>query len=171
MSKFFNLHGLLRLANLDSPMFITLCCFINAILTFAYNQYHACCYYKREFQKYKPPSWRNLKANDSATIGRRIDFIEDVIKHEQEMVHSNVCLKEKFLDRALRKSDEWLMQHKLLNAHFERQMIQRDKQLWNNFSSNKQRLLNIVYTCVNNHIPTSAIHNYRKAVCYYLFLW
>ena len=76
----------------------------------------------------------------------------------------NLDPKTLWLNRHVRKQTPWLMNHVLLNNHINNLFALKERDLWQKFTSNKTRLLNIVYTCVNKHIPHAAIAGYRKAV-------
>ena len=149
------------MTKLDFPFFFALVIFINNILNFAFNTYR-----KLRDKQDDPPhiQFRNSKAEDPSTLSRRVNQIDENFIIHQDNVKKGICIKSKWLDRHLRQGSEWLTEHVGLNKFFEKKSNEKEKKLWQQFASNRQRLINIVYTCVNNHIPDNKISEYRKAV-------
>ena len=167
MSFYFESQSIYELVcGLPVPIFLTLCIFINNILRFAYNTYHSCTILKREKQNWEQNNrqYRNNNAQCQSTISRRLDLIDKHFDEEQEYVDNAVCLRSQYLNRAIRQQSEWFVNHELLNKTKNDEFVKREKEYWSNFKNNPQRLINIVYTCVNSYLPTRAIEAYRKAV-------
>ena len=116
------------------------------------------------------PRWQNTDTNDASTISRRLDYLDSVFEDEQDNVSQNVCLIDKWFSRQLRQKKSWLVNHADLNKWIDKLFIVKSQELWNKFVNQKTRLLNVVYTCVNNHIPFRSMQNYRKAVSLVFYL-
>ena len=130
---------------------------------------HTCQELKRQKHKWEPKTrskYRNENAIDPTTISRRLDNFEEDLKEEQNHVHKQVCMKTKFVDRAIVRKEPWFMNHKMLNNMIEKKYLQRETAAWNNYINNPQRLINIVYTCVNGYLSYNAMQSYRIAVRY-----
>ena len=147
-------------------MFITLCVFINHVLRSGYTSQHSLLYYKRKNKQSTTTTtkYTQKEAESPATIGRHVDNIDQNFKDEQKTIHGSICIKSKWLNRQIRKQAIWLINHTLLNQLKEKEFVARQKELWENFANNKQRLINILYTSINSHIPTNALRKYRAAV-------
>ena len=151
---------------MDIDFFIDITCFIKNILRFAHNQYKSpqSSTTASSSNEFAIKKWINNDAIDASTISRRVDFVDDFFKEQQKHVHSSIDIKSKWLDRQIRIQAPWLMQHKLLLAKRESEFQQREKEYWNQYKWNPQRLLNVVYASINCHLSARAIFNYRKAV-------
>ena len=165
MSHFFTRNSVLNLTKLGLQLFITLCIFINFILRFGYNTHHNLCKYKRK-ANHKPTTITKyrVKAQHKATVSRHVDNMDLHFEIEQKTCTQSTCMKTVWLNRQIRQKAPWLMDHILLNDLKKNEFVAREKELWNQFANNKQRLLNILYTSINSHIPQNAIRKYRSAV-------
>ena len=174
MSYFFNAEGIQKLAWLDIDIFVYIAQFIGNILRYAHNQYKSPksiqASDKDNENQFKLKSWLNHDADNPSTISRRVTFVDDFFIEQQKHVASSIDIRSKWLDRQIRLKAEWLIHHKLLNDKQEIEFQAREKEFWRQYTYNPQRLLNVVYTSINNHLTTRAILNYRKAVRAFEFL-
>ena len=135
------------------------------ILRFGYNTHHNLSRYKRALQKTPTTTTKyRVEAQHKATLSRHVDNIDLFFEDEKKTVQQAVCMKTLWLNRQIRRKAPWLMDHQLLNAMKKNEFVAREKELWHKFANNKQRLLNILYTSINSHIPQNAIRKYRAAV-------
>lgn len=169
LSFFLTIDGLIRLSMIDFSLFILLITFIHNILKFGYNQYRNLQKWKqkRDGHGQEAPIYhvRNKNAYKSSTIYSRLDYFDLWWNYQQTLVNSSICIRSKWFERQLHRKEEWLINNEALNQYIESLFISREKMLWSKFSNNRQRLINIVYTCVNKHIPYRCMDHYRKAVC------
>ena len=151
---------------MDFNFFIDITNFVKNILRFGHNQYKSpqSSTTTSSSNEFTIKKWINHDASDASTISRRVDFVDEFFTEQQKHVHSSIDIKSKWLDRQVRIEAPWLMEHKLLIDKREYEFHQREKQYWNQYKWNPQRLLNVVYASINCHLSARAIFNYRKAV-------
>ena len=168
MSYYFTAKCIVQMVTLlPIPLFIALCIFINNILAFAYNSYHLMMKLQREKTKwldYKS-HYRNLNALDGATIMRRVTELFEMIDKRNDLTHKNVCLWSQLLNRILRTKPDWFKNHKMWNEMKELEFREREKNAFDKYINDPQRLINITYTFVNGYLSYDSLQSYRVAVC------